>query len=298
MILNLLITINILVLLLSIFLVKELCNYYLIKSKTLFSPRIIVSMTTSPKRIYSCKHTIDTILNQTVPVDYIHINLPHVFKRDNSRFTSIPEFLTNNPKVVLNMCEDLGPATKIVPTVKSNFTNYSDIIISIDDDTSYPPNLVEHLVYYHSFYPNAVLTGTSLFSNKTSKYIDTLLECELLEGFSGVLYKKRFLEDIPISLFDKASVPIYHYLSDDLVLSNYLCKKRIKILCLTANNNAIKNLKQFDYGFKGDALHKGATGIAGCQITAIKDCNNQNYVKTIKYLKQKGEYYLSRDYYV
>ncbi len=274
---------------------KELCNYYLIKSKTFFSPRIIVSMTTSPKRIYNCKYTIDTILNQTVPVDYIHINLPKVFKRDNSRFTSIPDFLTNNPKVILNMCEDIGPATKIVPTIKSNFTNYSDIIISIDDDISYPPNLVEHLVYYHSFYPHSVLTGTSLFANENKKYIDTLVECELLEGFSGVLYKKSFLEDIPLSLFDKTSVPIYHYLADDLILSNYILKKNIKILCLTRNNDAVNLIKPFDYGLKGDALHKGATGIAGCQINS--DCNRENYIKSVKYLKQKGEYYLSRDYY-
>jgi hypothetical protein len=126
------------------------------------------------------------------------------------------------------MCEDLGPATKIVPTVKSSFTKYSDIIISVDDDTNYPPNLVEHLVYYHSFYPNAVLTGTSMFINKNKKYIDSLLECELLEGFSGVLYKKEFLEDVPLSMFDKESVPIYHYLADDLILSNYICKKGIK----------------------------------------------------------------------
>ena len=291
---KLIIIINLLILTFALLLTKDIINFYTIKNKGIFSPRIIISLTTSPKRIKKIDNVIDSILNQTVEVDYIHLNLPHVFKRDNSRFKEIPQYLIDNPKVILNFCEDLGPATKIIPTVKSNFTNYSDIIISIDDDTYYPPNLVENHIYYHSFYPNAVLTGTSIFLDHKKRYMDTLIKCELLEGFSSVLYKKSFLENIPLDIFDKQSVPIYHYLSDDLVLSNYILKSGIEIICLTKENKAINSIKQFDFGFKNDALHKGATGAADCKINT--DCNKSNYIKTMKYLKEIGDYNFSKNY--
>jgi hypothetical protein len=116
-------------------------------------------------------------------------------------------------------------------------------------------------------------------------------ECELLEGFSCVLYKKKFLKDIPLSLFDKKKVPIYHYLSDDLVLSNYIIKNNIKIYTFTNLHPIIRLIKPLDYGFKNDALHKGANGLAPtCGIN--EHCNFKNYIETIKYLKKNNEYYL------
>jgi len=296
---NSLILINIfllLILTIVFYLYYPLCKYYLMKNKTDISPRIIVSMTTSPKRIYHLKDTIDSIMNQTVEVDYIHINLPKVFKRDNTKFTKIPNFLLENKKVILNVCEDIGPATKIVPTIKSDFIVHSDIILSIDDDIYYPNNLVETYLYYHCMYSDCVLTGTSLFykDETKGKYKDSLVECELLEGFSCVLYKKKHLEDIPLDIFDKTKVPIYHYLADDLVLSNYVLKKNYKILALTRDDPTVAKINPYDYGLKNDALHKGAAGSAGCKID--DDCNRVNYYKTMEYLKQRGEYYLSRTF--
>ncbi len=269
-----------------------------------FSKRIIVSMTTSPKRINEIQPAIDSILNQTIPVDYIMINLPKVFKRDNSKFEKIPKYLTENPKIILNYVEDIGPSTKIVPTCKSDFTNYNDIIISVDDDIWYPPELVHVYLYYHTLYPNCVITGTSLFykekysKNINPSYYYPLKECELLEGFSGVLYKKEFLEDIPLSHFDKNIVPMSYYLSDDLLLSNYIIKKKIKIISLTDTTKLFKNLKPLDYGKQSDALHKGASGTNyTCKIDpitgkSIQDCNRTNYKSAIEWLMSKNDYYL------
>jgi hypothetical protein len=251
--------------------------------------RIVISMTTSPRRINKIHKVIENLERQTIKPDLYFINLPRVFKRDGSTFTKIPAFLIND-KIKLNFCEDLGPATKIVPTCKSPHIKESDIIFSVDDDIYYPSNLIEMYLKYHMLYPNCVITGTSIFPLKGNKF-DILEECELLEGFSCVLYKKRFLEDIPLEMFDKSTTPIYHYLSDDLVLSNYLVMKGIRILCFTEKNPTIKRITPFDYGLSEDALHKGASGAASL-CGPGEHCNFVNYVQTIKYLKERDAYYL------
>lgn len=260
----------------------------IMKSKS--HQRIVISMTTSPKRINKIYKVIENLEKQTIKPDLYFINLPRVFKRDGSVFTQIPSFLINE-KIKLNFCEDLGPATKIIPTCKSTYIRDDDIIFSVDDDISYPSNILQMYLKYHFLYPNAVITGTSLFPLVSERSFGILKECELLEGFSCVLYKKKFLEDIPVHQFEKNIVPIYHYLSDDLVLSNFIVSKGIPILCFTNKNPVINQITPFEYGLQGDALHKGAGGLASTCAPG-EHCNFVNYIETIKYMKAHGRYYL------
>ena len=48
--------------------------------------KIIVSLTTSPKRILLLKQTINSILNQTVDCTKIIINIPYKFNRTNEKY--------------------------------------------------------------------------------------------------------------------------------------------------------------------------------------------------------------------
>ena len=254
--------------------------------------RVVISMTTSPKRVWEIYKVINALRNQTIQPDLFFINLPVVFKRDGSKFTSIPEFLIRD-NIILNFCEDLGPATKIVPTCKSDYIRPDDIIFSVDDDIYYPPELLQLFITYHIMYPNYVISGTSLFTKERPKKFGELEDCELLEGFSCVLYKKKWLSDIPLEMFDKNIVPIYHYLSDDLVLSNYLVMKGIGILTFTRPHPIIDKIRPLDYGLRDDALHKGAGGLAPtCEDGEL--CNSTNYIETIKFLRRLNKYHLSK----
>ena len=96
--------------------------------------------------------------------------VPRIFKRDGSVFSSIPSFLIND-KVILNFCEDLGPATKIVPTCKSKDILETDIIFSVDDDIYYPPTLIELYLRHHLEHPDSVITGTTFFPKKNKGHI-------------------------------------------------------------------------------------------------------------------------------
>lgn len=271
-------------------------NYYDKKTRicileTLRPGRIVISMTTSPKRISEIYRVIESMENQTIKPDLYFINLPRVFKRDSSRFSDIPAFLIND-RIILNSCDDLGPATKIVPTCKDKRIKETDIIFSVDDDIHYPPELIELYLKYHIKYPDFVISGTSLFPRRNPDRYGDLIECDLLEGFSCVLYKKAWLCDIPSDIFDKRLVPIYHYLSDDLVLSNYLIMKGIRIMNFTDQHRVIRKIKPFTYGLQEDALHKGANGLAPACAEG-EHCNFTNYIETVKFLRKHNSYYLT-----
>jgi len=272
-----------------------ICCIYLFRQKESFisnnansivnANRIVVSMTTSPRRISKIKPVIDCVMAQTVKPDKLYLNLPYVFKRDNSTFqTPLPEFIVNNPLIHINWCDDIGPATKILP-IRDIEKDPETLILSIDDDTYYPPNLLETFIAFSKVYPDACITGRS-FINDTKKKLPSDkygTYVQLLEGFSGVLYKQKFLKDINISLLQQHKSC---YLADDLYLSNELLKQNIPIIKIGDSHDAIYNIKQLDYGFENDALHKQFI---------FNLSNHINYMKCSHILRKNKELYI--DYY-
>lgn len=236
-------------------------------------PEVIVSLTTSPKRIDKIKPLIDIIMNQTLVPDKIVLNLPYVFKRDNSKY-SIPDFIKNNPKILINRCEDIGPITKIIPTIKLYMDKPENIIISVDDDTQYNNNFVELYVKYSKIHPNSVI------SSPTQMMVDLQY---FIEGFRAVLYKVKFFKNFDFSSLGKEKQPLVCYLADDLTISNYLAKEKINVFHVYDDASVIK---QFDYGFLEDALHNGA------DKTAVS--NVDNYRKCSKYLSKNNQLYLDK----
>jgi hypothetical protein len=165
-------------------------------------------------------------------------------------------------------------------------TDY-DHIFSIDDDIYYPPGILEMYLNSRKKYTNQVITGTSLYPGKTV-YADGMKECELLEGFSCVLYQKAHLRNFDIQ--ELTTQPKFCQLSDDLVLSNHVIRQGYKILAFGIDNPVIAKIKPLEHGLQSDALHKGASGVTECKPEDA-NCNESNYNKCIKYLKEKNKYF-------
>lgn len=234
---------------------------------------IIVSLSTSPKRISKTEGILKRMLEQTLVPDKIVLNLPYVFKRNNTTFVDpLPEFITKNEKIRVNFTEDIGPITKVLPTTKL-YTDPNTIIISIDDDIWYPIDMIEKLVRIAKKYPHAVVTGSN--ANVGRKVVDGVTYEELAEGFKGILYRQKHLSDFPIH--EISNFPRPCFLGDDLILSNYLKGKKIPIISVPIE------VIPLEYGEQEDALHKSH--------------NNPNffghdYNGCVEYLKEKGNYYL------
>ena len=118
----------------------------------------IVSMSVLPSRFKGLLPTINSLTDQSVLPEKIVINLPRFFKRDKTDF-EIPEYVENHPLIEINWIEnDLGPATKLLPTIEFYEHNPDRLIVVVDDDQIYSREMVENYVRHEQQLPNAAMT--------------------------------------------------------------------------------------------------------------------------------------------
>jgi hypothetical protein len=201
--------------------------------------RVIASLTTLPSRINLIRPMLISILDQTYPVDAIHINIPLVCKRTKEEYV-IPKWLESFPKLEIFRTEDYGSITKVAPT----FFREKCYIWSVDDDIAYPSYTLQKLIDKHD--------GNSIVYYYDFKLDDLLI----FEGFGSILYppacvQEDFLEYLEIT----SSLPDCR-ISDDVILSNYFINnKKIRVF----NKEHIHNFVLPYYKSK-DATHLQSGG--------------------------------------
>lgn len=209
--------------------------FVVITKKIYKKQKIIVSITTSPRRIYLMKNVIDSILNQSVTPDYIRINIPFIHKRSNQSY-KIPTFILNNPKIKVYVYdEDFGPIMKILPSIieEKNAT-----IIYTDDDVLMLPKTIEVFVNYSSNDPNYVycLSGFGYHRNFMWNYTKNFFSefVNIPEGYMSVCLHSSLIKRIDKKLLQKYYEVCKHnefcFTSDDLVLGNFFAMNNIKII--------------------------------------------------------------------
>lgn len=256
-----------------------------------------LSFTTSPRRI---KHIYDLLQDIDLTLfDEVLINLPEKFGRNGSEYI-IPSKLKNMNKVnIIRIKKDKGPITKLMPAL--NYANNSnDIIISIDDDIKHNPSLFPLLIdlcktkdvvvtgigkklSYWNSKKYGKLNRVEPFEYKPQKY-----HTDLVEGFSGVAYKKKFFPDLRL-LNTLYRLSKDCYLSDDLVISFYLKLFGRRILSLSKMKKyGYHMLNGYSWGLNDNALHKGG----GMNKNNLKSID-MNYVKYPKCYKTLVNYYVT-----
>lgn len=206
--------------------------------------KVIVSLTTSPNRLKLLEPVIKSIYKQDVPIERIELNLPLKYK--NKEDYDIPKFLEKYDKVhVFRIDNDIGPATKIVPTIMRYLDNPDIYIVSIDDDHYYPSQIVSTLLKGISLYgDNNIYTigGINMYvgakNTLTSVNVYKTAPVDVLEGVFGVLYNPRLFQKDLIEYIEFIIKCKECLTSDDITLSNYLAWKKINIIRL--------NLKSFN----------------------------------------------------
>jgi hypothetical protein len=116
-------------------------NNYKNLNKASDKNKVIISFTTTPKRINKINPMINSILDQTVKVDGIYLNIPENIKGEKY---IIPKEFTN----ILNIFragKDYGESTKFIPTMLRE-DNLNTIIILLDDDYIYGKDFIETIV--------------------------------------------------------------------------------------------------------------------------------------------------------
>ena len=265
--------------------------------------KVYVSMTTSPVRISKIEKVLEMLDLRFI--EKIFINLPQRFGRDGSRYT-IPESLLNHPKVkILRIGKDLGPITKILPSVgylkNQRSHDPQSLVISVDDDIAYAPGMIPEMIYHSVHSHQAVVAGSAfaewpprdwsldlprLPGNSLRREQPTVAcPIDFVEGYGAIAYP---VGQVDVK-FMKALSGLSRscLLSDDLIISFALAIDRVPRAKVDTEyfRNTFDHeggfrftggLRPLPHGMLGDALHLGA-GMQGEVLQNPHDANQKKY---------------------
>ena len=182
------------------------------------SPSIYVSMTTLPNRISSShfRLVIDCILRQSMSPTKIVLNIPHVYKRTGETY-SIPSWVTKHNRIIVNRCEDVGPATKVLGGLK--VVPRDAYMIVVDDDIIYRPHV------FMNMWKTIKKSPQSLVANSK----------DTLTGFSGYIVHRKLLDGL-----ENTIPPTSCYFVDDIWLE--WCYKKLSIPIIFGNTNVFQTV--------------------------------------------------------
>jgi len=219
--------------------------------------RIIASLTTSPARLLLLEPVLISLTKgQTRPPDEIHLNIPWKFGRTGEAYL-LPDFLGRYPVKVFRT-DDVGPATKLVPTL-ARVADPETWILTLDDDVRHLPVAVERL-------EDAAIAEPS----SAHGYSDYALwrkwtpgrPVDFLAGFGGCLFRRGFFgPDFP-AYFESAIADKACFFQDDIVIGNYLALRRTQCHRISAPDCNLALMKRrgclLEQAGDADALSHGA----------------------------------------
>ncbi len=186
--------------------------------------RIIVSLTSYPKRIDKVWLTVETLLRQSIQPDEIILWLSKdEFEEENS----LPQRLLAQTECGLSIrwCENLKSHKKYYYVMQEY---PEDLIVLADDDMFYPYDMIELLLKMHEQYPEDICTSTAQVITESyrtvpSKWRNPRLDevwehskrIQVFSG-SGSLFPPHVL---PKEAFDKERIKELCPYADDLWLT-------------------------------------------------------------------------------
>jgi F0F1-type ATP synthase delta subunit len=129
--------------------------------------KVVISFTTTPKKINKIKHMINSILDQTVKVDKIYLNIP---ENINGEKYVIPDYLKN----IINVFtaeKDFGKLNNIIPTILRE-DNSDTIIILLEDDYIYGKDFIQTIIEHSKKNENSIIVSKKALLLKP-KFIDS-----------------------------------------------------------------------------------------------------------------------------
>ena len=194
---------------------------------------VYVSLTTTPHRMKNLLPVLNSLLAQTLVPRKIILNIPKVFSRTGQEY-DIPKSVLDLPLLVLNKCDDFGPATKLLPTLHL-VRDMDAIIVTVDDEYVYPENMLQTLVEASYLNPMAAYgfagqnvefdfgsaTGIAVRSADIESWNDKRTAVDILEGFLGAAYRRKFFDDSIYKINPKC------HTTDDIWFSAHLSRKSI-----------------------------------------------------------------------
>jgi len=196
--------------------------------KEMLNRRLVVSLTSYPGRIHSMAPVLDSLYNQDKKADEIILWLA---KEEFPKLeASLPRYLMDlvaQKRLTIRWCDNLKPHKKYFYALQQY---PEDLIVTVDDDLLYSPNLLSSLYRSYLQYPNAVSAvrvhlmlvsedGRILPYNSWIRETDCCLHTPSMQlfatGGAGTLYPPHLFCK---GFFDKKAIAENCPLADDLWL--------------------------------------------------------------------------------
>ena len=205
----------------------------------------VVTMTTIPSRLAAIAPTIRSLIDQDHPPVKIVLAIPDHSERENCGYDEA--ILAALPDCVsILRCQDLGPATKLLPALKA-FPN--QVLVVVDDDVIYPRDFLKTLWHAHEAHPETVLAyrGVNLcdgvaFSDLRHQFATSVLEptpIDIVFGTWGYLVPPDALDD---HVHDFTGYPTQARWVDDVWISGHLAKRGVPRLIVPAASFPVETL--------------------------------------------------------
>ena len=108
---------------------------------------VVLTLTTIPWRLNAeLQKRLFALLDGLPPHFTLVLNVPHVFKRDGTPYPDVPSGLLHHPRITVRRVDDIGPITKVLPTLQRiKEMGARCVVIVIDDDVWYAPAYIAAL---------------------------------------------------------------------------------------------------------------------------------------------------------
>lgn len=220
--------------------------------------RFVISMTTTPNRFHCIRNVIDGLYRQTVRPERIYIHVPDMYKRTGEPY-SIPDWISNYDIVRIHHCgEDVGPITKLMP-ILSIFAQEEDVyVITTDDDFRMPPYVLEmYTKRLENMTTKCVIgmAGCYVYNDEIRTTVDGNSQVDIIEGFGMPAYHRSFFPPAFVEYVAKCLENRDCFLSDDVVISNWLALSNVKRYQVGEDNCSRFLLQDSEYSKDSGALH-------------------------------------------
>lgn len=253
-----------------------------------YGPRVVFTLTTIPSRLPFLKGAILNLLEQSVYADAVYVNIPHISRREGVPYDvpdDVKQLAQLDPRVRILRCEDMGPATKLIPVLDVEI-DPDTRILPADDDCRFPTHYFDELLDYSIRYPNTAFGYHGIYVSDTGNWLwaqqvfDTV---DVLETVTGVIYRRAMLEGL------SPPRPGPCFLTDDLTISAHVASLGYARAVLTSGPDEIATR-----GRKGLPMHhefhmSNPLWKVNCGLDGAED-GNKKCLDTIKDIFQKNKF--------
>jgi len=222
-------------LIVPVYLIKTQSKMGFALNKDKRSQKYLVSLTSFPARIDNIWIAIETIMRQSFKPDEIILWLAEEQFPDKKLPSNLLKLQDRGLKIIF--CDDIRSHKKYYYSM----LNYSDYnIITIDDDSYYPKNILKQLIEKHLIYPNEIVSnrahkitfnGNNVMSYRKWKHnfkgLKTPSHLLVPTGVGGVLYPPNCLSE---DVFNQDVFKEICFYADDLWLKINAIRKGTKVV--------------------------------------------------------------------